>query len=467
MTKQATIKSLSEQMHKLKNSVSDQMSTLRYGIGNMLGISHDGKRDTYAIYGYPETLDGTFGFNFMYRYSRRNGVANRITWGIAKTCWRDGFEIYQNSEEGAERIEEDLVLQLQRAGFNRKIEGADILNRIGRMAALYVGVPDGLDPKEPIGKVAGRAENFIDKLYFVAYAYDGVEVSGQVKEPADPRYGLPEFYSLQRVGYTGTEKDTTTKAIVAHWSRVILLNENGLESDIEGMGSLEPVMNRILDLDKATGGASEAYFRNARGKIAYEVDKDYSTSLATNGPAKEAFNEGAQEFTNDWKDHMIAVGSKVKGIDTPHHSPLDTVKVALWEISGYTGIPIRVLTGEGSGQLAGSEDQLSLNQIIKDRQTLVCTTWVQNLLDILTAAGMINLPEGYEVRFPIQEAATTEQKTKNGLTVAQTLQALSQAKSNMGGDSIDLESALTASGLDNVKVETIPDSDIEDAELDA
>ena len=269
MTKRTTIGSLKAEVNSIKDFVSNQTSTLRRQIGSVLGLSHDGKRNVYDIYGYPETLDSEGGYSLMYRYSRRQGIASRITRGIPKRCWRDGFEIYDSPEEDAKPVLVDEVGALDKAGLTRKMEAADKLNRIGRFSVLYVLIPNQ-NPKDPISLSTVGAN--LENVRFIAYPYDGVQISKQVQDATDPRYGLPEFYSLQRGQSMTTEKDTSLNAIQAHWSRVVHLNENATESDIEGMGALEPIFNNILDIEKATGGASEAYFRNARGKIGYEID---------------------------------------------------------------------------------------------------------------------------------------------------------------------------------------------------
>lgn len=463
MTNKATIAAVNAKVDKFTALMNSTVSTIRRQYGTMLGLSHEGKRDLYDIYGYPVSLAGDEGFVTMYNYARRMGIAHRLTWGVAKTCWRDGFEVYANAEDDAEKIVEDELTALKKAGLNKKIEQADILNRIGRFSVLYVGVPDGLEPHDPIGKVVGNPDNFIDKLHFVAFQYDGIEIVSQVNDPTDPRFGLPEFYKLQRVPANTEGKDTNVKSFKAHWSRVIHLNENALDSDIEGMGALEPIFNRILDLDKACGGSAEAYFRNAKGKLAYEIEKDFAAGLLTDPVAKAAFQEGAEKFTNDYQDHTVAAGSKVKTLPTPHASPLDTVKVVLWEIASYSGYPLRILTGEGSGQLAGSEDQLAVNQITADRQRQVCAMWIYRLFDILGEAGMMTkLPESYEVRFPVQEAATEIQKVEIGNKKADTISKLASAASSIGGEAIDLESALIECGIESVDVETVDIDEPED-----
>lgn len=462
MTKKTTIASLSAKVDSFVNIANSQFSTLRGQFGSFLGLSPDGKRDTYDIYNYPKSLSGDTGFRQMYQYSRRQGVANRITWGLSKRCWRDGFEIYDSSEEDAKQVLVDEVQMLKRAGFVKKIEQADILNRIGRFSVLFVGVPDGKDPSEPLDRTS-LGSDWLDKLYFVAYPYDGAQISSQVSDPTDQRFGLPEKYTLQRSTSSSDTKDAEIKAITAHWTRVVHLNENALDSDIEGMGALEPVFNAILDIEKATGGSSEAYFRNARQKIAYEIDPQFANDVLTNEKSKKSFNTAAEKFTDDWQDHTMAAGAKVKSIVAPLADPLPTVKASLWTVSSYTGLPIRVLTGEGSGQLAGSEDQLAYDQIIMDRQNLVCSGWVSVALEVLERAGMIELPEDYEIRFPIKQASTEKEKAEIGNKKADTIQKLASAKSSAGGDGIDIVSAFAECGLKDVEVEDVDIDDIDES----
>tara|TARA_R110002020_G_scaffold473277_1_gene702334 strand:+ start:364 stop:1782 length:1419 start_codon:yes stop_codon:yes gene_type:complete len=462
MTNKTTIASLKKDYDNLKVVVNHQMSALRYGISNALGISNDGKRDIYDIYGYPKSLGGEQGFRVMFQHANRQGIANRITYGIARPCWRDGFKVYASADDGAEELLQDQITVLTRNKLVQKLEAADVFNRVGRMSALFIGVPDGRTPDQPLGGVVNGEAN-LDKLYFSPYSYDGINISQTEQDTTSPRYGLPIYYSLQRIPTDGGDKDPDTKSIKAHWSRVIHLNENGLSSDIEGLGSLEPVFNRILDLDKTTGGSAEAYFRNARGKIAHEMDKEFSSDFLQNEDAKKQFQEKSEEFTNNWKDHIVAIGSKVQAVNTPHASPEHTVKSALWEIAGYTGIPIRILTGEGSGQLAGSEDQLAFNAIIKDRQSLICSHWIYRLFEILIQAGMLpKLPDSYEVRFEVQQASTDREKSENADRYAAALLKLTQAKSQPGGDEINLESAVSALGIEGIEFEEVDASEEDD-----
>lgn len=418
----------------------------------LLGVSHEGKRDLYDIYGYPQDLGGSAGFLSMYRYATRQGMANRITHGMARSCWRDGFELRSDPEDEESAQLSDVLQELNRAGLTQRLERADVLNRIGRFSVLLVGVPDGLELREPIGRARGAGA--LKQLYFQPYAYDSVEVVKWETDPRSSRYGLPVLYTLTRATNRNNEKDNSPlTALTVHYSRVVHLAENALDSDVEGAGALEPVFNRILDIDKATGGASEAYFRNARRIITTEIDKEFAAGLLSDPAQKAAFDEGVQKFTNEWQDHITAAGAKVGQLQSTHYSPLDTVKVALWEISGYTGIPIRILTGEGAGQLAGSEDQLAYNHIVADRQRLVCAGWAWRVLEVLEAAGLVTLDPTWSVVFPPQQASTEAQQAEVDSKRATTLQAVLTACSTAAGGTVDLASALQAVGLSDVEVD--------------
>jgi len=446
------------------NSVGASTLRIRDQLQGLLGESHNGKRDIYEVYGYNQD----YSFYKSLQYARREGIANRVAFGIPASCWRNGFSVVEGTreEEGEVVLDDEINLLNKKEVFSR-LERADTLNRIGAFSVLYVGIPDGLDPREPVGKVQGNA---IDAVYFKPFDYQGVTVSQYNQDASSERYGMPELYQMQ-ITTTGDERKTQeVQSIIAHYTRVIHMAENLLSSDLEGIPALEPIFNRILDIDKAVGGAAEAYFRNARGKYSFEVDKDFASDLINNPEAKKQFDDAGQKFTNNWQDQITTVGAKANALNTPHASPLDTVRVALWSISGNTGIPIRVLTGEGSGQLAGSEDRLTYNALISDRQDHVCSRWVTNLLEMLSFSGVIGaLPENYFIKWPLDEPLTEIGKAELANKRADTLDKLTKAASSPAGDSINLKSALKELSMEEIEVdemEEIIDANPVTGELD-
>ena len=99
---------VNNQLNMQVNALNSQVSSLRENFSQaLLGISHDGKRDLNDVYGYPTSLSGDAGFSLMYSMSKREGIANRLTFGTARTCWRDGFEVFESDDDDAEQVLED------------------------------------------------------------------------------------------------------------------------------------------------------------------------------------------------------------------------------------------------------------------------------------------------------------------------------------------------------------------------
>ena len=120
--------------------------------------------------------------------------------------------------------------------------------------------------------------------------------------------------------------------------------------------------------------------------------------------AKQDLSEEVERFTNNWSDVMRLSGVSAKVLTTQHADPVGTVRVALQAIAGATGIPMRILTGEGAGQLAGNEDKESYNQLISDRQNLVCTDWFAGVYEVLERAGMLEVPFEADIEWPVASA---------------------------------------------------------------
>lgn len=403
------------------------MSARLKDMQSQFGVSKEGERDLNAAYGYKVNPV----FNDYLQAFKRSGMANRLCSSLPRSCWRDGATIMADDKE----VLSDEMLALTKLGMFLKLENSDILNRIGSFSVLFVGIPDGLSAKDPLG--AANA-NQLDDVYFTAYAENSVTISSLDNDPSSPRFGLPETYQLTPQNQGFSDKEITTKnSIIAHWSRVVHMAEGGLTSDIYGMPYLEPVYDRICDLNKVTGGASEAYFRNAVGKFALEVAKEAQGNLDSEG--KKNLKDEIAAFTNNMQNFMRLNGMSAKPLTSPQQDPTGTRKGIIEELSGYSGIPIRILTGEGGGQLAGHEDKESYNAITGDRQNQICEPWLERLLSIFDEAGMIELPENYDIVWPVVESLNEKDKAEISASKARALNDLSSAIGMNGG----LEGELT------------------------
>ena len=402
------------------NSTIRQLSTL-----SAFGVSHNKGRDIKEVFGYPTEAERSY--QYYWELFKFQDYAARIVGAPPRSCWRDGVVI-RPEEDSKEVLLADEMTALKGAGLFLGLERADVLNRVGSFAALFVGVPDGKPPREPIdGSGGGKLED----VYFSPYSEAAVTISDYETDTKSPRYGLPILYTLDpsssRAGSTTTATDIR-QAITVHWSRVVHMSEGALDNGIYGAPALEAVANRLVDLNKTIGGSAESYYRNASQKYTMDIDKEASITA----PEIEALDEAAKAWINGWKDFIGMRGAKINNLSVDQIPPKETVMVALQAISGATGIPIRILTGEGAGQLAGNEDKASYNQLISDRQNQICAPWFLGALRPLDTARLITLPETFFLDWPLPEAMDELTKSEVELNEAKTAEATARAIATFG-----------------------------------
>ncbi len=418
--------------------------------GGTFGISPDGKRNYNELYGYGEQLAYIDYFG-MYK---RGGIAHAVVAKLPKACWRELPKI----KNGDIEILADELKMLKNMGFFRVLERSDILNRIGNFSVLLIGMPDGNDLNLPLGTA-----NSFEGMYFNPYSFDGTEIVKVDTDPASPRFGLPVLYQVRTTNLDQSKrKEQIFITRIVHYTRIIHLAEGALDSVIEGESSLEAPWNAMIDKNKVRGGSAEAYFRNARQKLALEVEKD--ATVNTDPEVVAALKENVENFQNGWEDVLRLNNMKANMLQPSLVSPRDSFDIAVEEISGTTGIPIRILTGKGGGQTTGTEDKAAWNALVLDRQEQECSLWLLQGLSIMAEAGLFKLPDNVEVEWSVQKSLNEKESTEANKNKATTLKAVVDAV-NLSQDDIDIQSVLDAVGLDDIKAVSVNIGD-DDEDLD-
>jgi len=388
-------------------------------------VTHQGMRDMSDVFGYPATID----VEDYFKMYERHGVATRLTRGIARSCWRDVPKIMQGDKE----IMTDVLQALESIKLFRRLEQADTLNRIARFSVLFVGVPDGAkSPDEPLGRVS-NAKAAMKATYFKAYREDGVEVTQYDTDVTSPRYGAPLMYQLRVVEFADSKIIANLQTINVHYTRIVHLAEDALDNDFVGMSALEPIYNFVIDLIKAQGGSAEAYWRNARRILALTM-KDSIPNTPDGIKMLADLRESIAEFTNGMADALRLGNMDVTQLTADLADPKETILGTFKMISAATGIPLRILTGEGGGQTSGNEDKAAYNQIIKDRQEMMCSDWLRQVLTILGVAGYFDpIPLDAVIEWPVNESLNELQQSETQKNKAQAVALISSAINDMGG----------------------------------
>ena len=433
-----------KQQSWLVNSLANTLRRFSTSLG--FGISPDGKRNYNDLYGYGETLN----YSDYYGMYKRSGFGNVVVNKVVKACWKELPKIMSGDTE----ILESEMQQLSKVGFFRKMERADTLNRIGTFSVLLMGMPDGMDLDMPVGTARD-----ISGMYFNPYNFDGIEILEWDVDPSSQRFGLPVKYQLQTTSFGEKLKDINRVTVVAHYTRIVHLAEGALDSSIEGASSLEAVFNSLTDVNKVRGGSAEAYFRNSRQQRALLADKD--ASLDKGSSALTTLNENIENFDNGWDSTLRLKNMQVNQLNPSLVSPRDTYDVSVEEISGQTGIPVRILTGKGGGQTSGVEDRASWNALVADRQTSECDQYLIDALTLMSDAGMFDLPDDVTIEWePLADMSEGEQSVTNK-TKAETLGLVIGAMNTPVGDELEAESVFKEFGLEDIVADYSAIDDIE------
>ena len=415
----------------------------RLGSGGLFGVSPDGKRNYNVLFGYGEHLDYA---DYLAMY-KRGGIASTVVAKVAKSCWRDMPEIKDNDKG----ILEEQLLKLKKVKFFKAMERADILNRVGNFSVMLIGIPDGLQLNQPIG--LAKKDSF-SSMYFNVYSYDGIEIIQFDNDPASPRFGLPVLYQLQTIDTDGSQrKQKQMISVIAHYTRIVHLAEGQLDSTVEGTPALEAPWNALIDKNKVRGSSAESYYRNSRQKLALEVNE--GAKFSKDPEVKMALKENVENWQNGFEDTLRLENMKANMLQPSMASPRDPFDIAVEEVSGTTGIPVRILTGKGGGTLVGSEDKATWNALVLDRQDQECTIYLLDALAIMAEAGILELPEDAEVEWPVQSSLSEKESSESAKNKAEAFKAITEGLTNIGGDEVVAKSAFKEVGLEGIETDDI------------
>jgi hypothetical protein len=323
-----------------------------------LGKMYDGDRDVYDVLGYKDEIEAG---DYRAKY-RRQDVAKQIVELPAKDTWREPPEVSDSdSESEFESAVERLFTELN--GWS-VMSRADITAGIGEYGVVFLGFADNQPLDEPVNTDA------VDGLEFVTpYAQDHVmswELGrDQDLDPSDPRYNKPVEYELSFADVDADQKDRREDLQTVHWSRVIHVAEGKVESELKGTPRLEPVYNRLDDLEKVVGASAEAFWTGAAPKYQFNVDTD-GQNVDPN--ALEDLDDEVQKLVHDMQNYVKTFNTDMEVISGEQVDPSGVANEIMKTISGTTGIPRRLLTGSERGELSSTQDRKNWFDRITSRQ---------------------------------------------------------------------------------------------------
>lgn len=384
--------------------------------GRQHGVTHGGARDTYQIFGYDDVIT-----THMYRAAYdRGGIAGSIVDVMPDATWRGElpFELIEDDNpENKTEFEQAWIALEKEHQLNAKFLRIDKLSRLSTYAVLLIGADGEWDTELP-KVVPGRGKIHYFQPYFggggpggtnpqtVAAGADATVYEYETDKNS-PRFGQPKSYTIKR-----TDMATVDWGRPVHWTRVHHVAEGLLDNEVFGQPALERVWNLLLNLDKVTGGGSEAFWLRANQGLHIDLDKDMA--LESTAATIAALKEKAEAYKHQLTRWLETRGTKVTplGSDVANFGP--PADAIITQIAGAKRIPKRILTGSEMGELASSQDRENFRDQIIGRQTQYAGPYIiKPLIDRLIQYGYLPTPkkaEGYTIRWPHIQVLTEGEK---------------------------------------------------------
>lgn len=381
--------------------------TNRANLAASMGQSYDGRRDLYNILGYKKVLRYQ---DFLAQFVRQD-IARAIIERPVKVTWSGPCSIIESNKEDTTTLEKDWLDLERRLNLKSKFIRLDKLTGLGRYGVLYMGFNDIRkqgDTEKPVSKS-------VELLFLRPLGESSAKIATWEKNTTNPRYGLPLLYDITLVDSDGS----TESQIKVHYTRVLHVVENAMESEIEGSPRLEVVYNRLQDLEKLVGGSAEMFWRGARPGYSGEIDKEFTMS-----PVEEkALEDQMDEYENDLRRLLINKGLKVSPLAIQISDPKNHVDVQIQLISAVTGIPKRILSGSERGELSSSQDSVEWVSYVQSRREEFAEPHIiRPFVDRMIEIGILPKPQnGYDIEWQDLFAISEKDKVEIGKSRASAL----------------------------------------------
>lgn len=423
--------------NQLKARLAILTETALHSRRELLQKLTDPRRDFDAECGYPDEITPE-----VYRDTYdRLGIAHRVVELLPKETWAMDPMVYETveSKDEDEAQKEDTEFDkawkilVKKRNVWHHLQRIDEVSGIGRFGVLFLGFSDGQELDQPVlgvedpqatpkSELVGNQEEEkfpLSLLYMRSLDESLVQVLTREDNLNSPRYGKPKTYSLQFKDQV--LQTSSNRTLTVHWSRVLHVAEDCLDSGIYGTPRMQAVFNHLMDIKKILGGSGEMFWRGGFPGYSFEVAPG---SPAETELDEESLVEQIDEYAQGLSRYLKLVGVTAKSLAPQVADPTAHFEANLLAIAITMGCPLRVLKGTEESKLASTQDKKTWNLRLARRQdTYVTPMIIREFVDRLMDAGVLPMVEEYEVAWPDLNAATDSEKADIALKRTQALAA--------------------------------------------
>lgn len=374
----------------------------RAQFASRFGQHFGGERNIFDVLGYVNEVT----YELCAAQYKRQDIATAIINRPVSATWRGDFELVESDDDEETKLEKEMAKLIDELSLQSVFARLDRLSGIGRYGVLLLGLDDVSDTEGFKEEVRSGQH----KLLYVKPLDEGsAKIVDWEKNTRNERYGLPTQYDIT-VTLPGGD---AVAQIKVHHSRIVHIPAGTLlKSEIYGVPRLEPVFNRLKDLEKLVGASAEMFWKGARPGYQGIVDKDAHITAEQEAGLRDELDE----FEHNLRRVFVNQGIEWKALAAQVSDPTAHVDVQIQMISAETGIPKRILTGSERGELASTEDKTSwLETVDSRRHEYAEPVIVRPFVDRMGKFGILPEPkESYSIQWSDLWAPSEKEKVDIG-----------------------------------------------------
>lgn len=353
-------------------------------------------------FGYPRQIT----FEHFYKAYDRNAVAFGAVHKLLEGSWYDNPFIVDGDESRASKEQtewEKTVNKMMRKHW-AKIKDADRRNLVGHYSAIILQFRDSRTWDQAVNTAALSSQKDAGLVRMIPVWESQISPVDYDNDQASENYGMPTMYS-----FTERPLDNQihgpTRAVQIHPERVIILCEGSEDETIlSGIPLLKAGYNKLLDLEKISGGSAEGFLKNASRQLAINISADANLQTIANEAIKagfkdlgDALNQKMQKLNRGVDDALITQAGEASVLSVAAADPEPSWTVAANEFAASIMCPFTILYGQQTGRLASDEDKEDWGKRLNGRREGFISKIVSEVVMRLVQFNVIPQPTKGEI----------------------------------------------------------------------
>jgi len=276
-------------------------------------------------------------------------VAGRVIDIPAKDATRKWLDLTHDTDNSKiEKMTEEFTRLDVQAKFNEAI----ILSRLYGGCAMIIGAFDGQEVDQPLGTI--QSVDWIENVdRFHAYP------ATFYQDPDDPRFGLPEMYTIQRLAVIGSH------TMSVHESRIIRFEGNYLPPRlrIKNFGWSAPVFQKVREALRQFGVSIQSGASILQDFITMAMKIDNLSEMVRDDTGEAELRERMAIVASERSTHNIMLyGSdeEIEKMGSPVSGLKDLMDIFFDVVSAAAEIPKSRFFHNESGRLGGDAGENDL-----------------------------------------------------------------------------------------------------------